>query len=67
MTIKNIALVSLACLTLAGCDSTSTAGDRAVLGGALGLGVGAAFGNVGGALAGAAIGAGLGAATASGH
>lgn len=64
MTVKTIVLVSLACLTLAGCESTSNTSDRAILGGALGLGVGAAFGNVGGALAGAAIGAGLGAATA---
>ncbi|MDB5490615.1 MAG: hypothetical protein JWO78_464 [Micavibrio sp.] len=65
MTVKNIVLVSFACVTLAGCSSTSTTSDRAIMGGALGLGIGAAFGNVGGALAGAAIGAGVGAATSS--
>lgn len=64
MTVKNIVLVSMTCLTLTGCSSTASMGDRAAIGGALGLGVGAAFGNVGGALAGAAIGAGIGAATA---
>ena len=62
MTMKKILLVSMTCLTLAGC-STASQGDRIIAGGALGLGIGAAFGSVGGALAGAAIGAGIGAAS----
>lgn len=62
MRVKQIVLVSLACLSLSGCGTASQS-DRMVWGGAIGLGIGAAFGNVGGALAGAAIGAGIGAAS----
>ena len=60
--IQTSLLLVATCFALSGCV-TST-GDRAVVGGAIGLGIGAATGNVGGAVAGAAIGAIAGAVTA---
>lgn len=66
MTARTVLLLGLAALglTLSACSSHGySRSDRAILGGAAGVGIGAATGNVGGALAGGAIGAAIGAAT----
>lgn len=66
MRLKTLIIPLLICLALTGCSSTNrySRTDRAIMGGALGVGVGAATTNkVGGALAGGAIGAAIGAAS----
>lgn len=62
MTLRTLFLLSFTALSLSAC-ATSSVGDRAVVGGAIGLGIGAVTGSAPGAIAGAAIGAAIGAAS----
>ena len=64
MSFRTLFLLCAAILSLSACSSTHySRSDRAVMGGAAGVGIGAATGSVGGALIGGAVGAAIGAAT----
>ena len=64
MPFRTLFLLCTATLTLSACSSTHySRSDRAVMGGAAGVGVGALSGSVSGALIGGAVGAAIGAAT----